>query len=160
MSGYLKVIIQATTQSVLSYFDNTVEGQVQSSQTPQSSTLWQWGRAGLGLQPCSAYPTNSTYVDTHLGFMHYPQQTAIPWPPPGTGRPGRLHTAIRRTPPREADHTGPGNGLGAVQDENSRVLGTWARLWVDSLYHGRVRGRPEWGPESSGIKTGGPLAQI
>lgn len=52
--------------------------------------------------------------------------------PPGIGCPGRLCAAIRKAPPGR-DHTGPGKGFGAVQAENSGVLGTWARLCVNSI---------------------------
>lgn len=78
------------------------------------------------LSPCSVLPHSGMFVDssafTSSLHLHSLQKTALPRPATRHRMPTQPCATIKRTLPREDNHTGPENGLGATQAENVRVL--------------------------------------
>lgn len=109
------------------------------------------GRAGFGLQPCSAWPTSGTCVHTPL---FHPGFSCDTQPSPTRHNIHNGCTLPSRDHHQEADRTGPRNGFGAVQAKKSRVLDFWVRL---------LGSDSEWIPyimgESEGGQSGARRAQ-
>lgn len=99
------------------------------------------------------YPTAGTHVDTSALTYRLHEWSSANSHSLATHQAQDVHNGCTppsgKHPPREVDRLGSGNGLDAVQAENSRVLGTWVRLggqmslaqWISYIKGGSEEGK-------------------